>query len=43
MKISRPPEILILSLQRINETTKKKNECSVIFDEDLNSPFPAVL
>ena len=36
MKISRPPEILILSLQRINETTKKKNECSVIFDEDLN-------
>ena len=35
MKISRPPEILILSLQRINETTKKKNECSVIFQEDL--------
>ena len=36
MKISRPPEILILSLQRINETTKKKNDCPVIFREDLN-------
>ena len=36
MKISRPPEILILSLQRINETTKNKNNCPVIFREDLN-------
>ena len=36
MKISRPPEILILSLQRINETTKNKNDCPVIFREDLN-------
>ena len=36
MKISRPPEILILSFQRINETTKKKNNCPVIFKEDLN-------
>ena len=36
MKISRPPEILILSLQRINETTKEKKECPVIFSEDLN-------
>ena len=31
MKISRPPEILILSFQRINETTQKKNECQIIF------------
>lgn len=36
MRISRPPEILILSLQRINETTKKKNECLVTFPNDLN-------
>ena len=36
MKISRPPEILILSFQRINETTKKKNNCPVIFTEELN-------
>jgi ubiquitin C-terminal hydrolase len=36
MRISRPPEILILSLQRINETTKKKNNCAVAFGEQLN-------
>ena len=36
MKISRPPEILIISLQRINETTQKKNECLVTFPEVLN-------
>lgn len=36
MKISRPPEILIISLQRINETTQKKNECPVIFPGVLN-------
>ena len=36
MRISRPPEILILSLQRINETTKKKNNCAVAFAEQLN-------
>ena len=31
IKISRPPEILILSLQRIDQTTQKKNECLVTF------------
>ena len=31
IKISRPPEILILSLQRIDEQTKNKNECIVNF------------
>ena len=36
MRISRPPEILILSLQRINEATKKKNECLVTFPDVLN-------
>ena len=36
MKISRPPEILIISLQRINQTTQKKNECIVTFPDLLN-------
>ena len=31
LKISRPPEILILSFQRIDETTQKKNDCQIIF------------
>ena len=31
IKISRPPEILILSLQRIDHATQKKNECIVTF------------
>ena len=30
-KISRPPIILILSLQRIDPATQKKNECVVTF------------
>ena len=36
IKISRPPNILILSLQRINERTKRKNNCVVQFPEELN-------
>ena len=36
IKISRPPNILILSLQRINERTKRKNNCVVQFPENLN-------
>ena len=36
MNISRPPEILIISLQRINESIQKKNECLVTFPELLN-------
>ena len=35
-KISRPPNILILSLQRINERNQTKNICKVEFDESLN-------
>ena len=36
MKISRPPEILIISLQRIDEVNKTKNECIVNFPQILN-------
>ena len=36
IKISRPPDILILSLQRINYRTQKKNKCKVEFKETLN-------
>ena len=36
MKISKPPEILIISLQRINQATQTKNECTVTFPEILN-------
>ena len=36
IKISRPPEILILSLQRIDEKTKNKNECVVNFPQVLD-------
>ena len=36
VKISRPPEILILSLQRIDQLTQKKNECVVTFPQILN-------
>ena len=36
IKISRPPEILILSLQRTNQTTQKKNECIVTFPDILD-------
>ena len=35
-KISRPPEILIINLERINSMTGKKNKCLVIFPEVLN-------
>ena len=35
-RISRPPEILIISLQRINELNQKKNECLVTFSQTLN-------
>ena len=35
-RISRPPEILIISLQRINESNQKKNECLVTFPKLLN-------
>ena len=31
IKISRPPEVLILSLQRINQINQTKNECMVTF------------
>lgn len=36
IKISRPPKILILSLQRIDPVTQKKNECIVTFPKVLN-------
>ena len=36
IKISSPPEILILSLQRIDPSTQKKNECIVTFPEILD-------
>ena len=36
MRISRPPEILILSLQRIDDVNKTKNECIVNFPQKLN-------
>lgn len=36
IKFSQPPNILILSLQRINNRTKRKNNCCVIFPEILN-------
>ena len=36
VKISRPPEILILSFQRVNPVTQKKNECVVTFPQKLN-------
>ena len=35
-KISRPPKILILSLQRIDETKNIKNQCLVEFPEKLD-------
>ena len=35
-RISRPPNILILSLQRINPRTKRKNNCKISFPEELN-------
>ena len=35
-KISRPPNILILSFQRINWRTKRKNGCSISFEEELD-------
>ena len=36
IKISRPPNILILSLQRINTRTQRKNTCTLEFFEELN-------
>ena len=36
IKISRPPQILILSLQRIDGATQKKNECVVDFPQLLD-------
>ena len=36
IKISRPPEILILSLQRIDPVTQKKNQCVVTFPKVLD-------
>ena len=36
IKISRPPEILILSLQRIDQKTQNKNECFVTFPQNLD-------
>jgi ubiquitin C-terminal hydrolase len=36
IKISRPPEILILSLQRIDQVTRTKNECFVSFPQVLD-------
>ena len=36
IRITRPPEILILSLQRIDEKTQKKNECIVTFPHVLD-------
>ena len=35
-RISRPPNILILSLQRFNSRTKRKNNCGVSFPEELD-------
>ena len=35
-KFSQPPNILILSFQRINWRTKRKNSCSIRFSEELN-------
>ena len=35
VKFSQPPNILILSLQRINWKTKRKNDCMVDFSEQL--------
>lgn len=36
IRISQPPNILILSLQRINPRTQRKNSCSVSFKENLD-------
>ena len=36
IRFSQPPNILILSLQRINPRTKRKNSCAVSFPEILN-------
>ena len=36
VKFSQPPNILILSLQRINNRTKRKNSCCVTFPEILD-------
>lgn len=36
MKITQPPNILILSFQRINHRTETKNKCKVEFSEKLN-------
>ena len=36
IKISSPPNILILSLQRINQRTQEKNKCKIKFGEQLN-------
>jgi len=36
VKFSQPPNILILSLQRINNRTKRKNSCCVSFPENLD-------
>ena len=36
MKISRPPKLLILSFQRIDSVSQKKNECVVTFPKILN-------
>ena len=36
IRFSRPPNILILSLQRINPRTQRKNTCSVSFKESLD-------
>ena len=36
IKFSQPPNILILSLQRINPRTKRKNNCSVAFPKKLD-------
>lgn len=36
MKLSKIPRILILSLQRMDERTHRKNNCEVKFDERLN-------
>ena len=36
VKISQPPNVLILSLQRINERTGTKNNCQVSFPDELD-------
>ena len=36
VKFTQPPNILILSLQRIDWKTKRKNDCTVEFSEELN-------